>query len=563
MLGRAALVGAAFALVAAPGVSGRAQHVPVVWTILGRATRTPGADPRVAGALAGDAPLIGDTRGPTSVLPLVGGAYLVGLQHTVLRVDGAGRIRRFAGSGSAGWGGDGGAALAAHFGDIRDLARTPDGTVLVLDRANNEVRAIDHSGRVVIAAGDPRFVDGDFGGDGGPARGARLCLPNAVSALQSGGFLIADGCNHRVRHVSPDGRITTVAGRGDPGLDGDGGPATSAAIGTPISVQALADGRFVIGVEDADHERGAVRAVAADGRITTLAHFAAGSVAVLPDGDLVLARKAPRALLATAIVCLLPEGTVSTVAGSGRNPPVTVAPALRFDGDTEPARANAASITDLSVDHEGDVLYADSGSETSGIGGRVRLLPTGHSVRLAIGIKPATLRSPQRVRVAFALTRHAVVTAELRRGTRVLERVASSRDSLRQTLRFPSAVDPGRYEIRVIARTTVAPRQEAVDRITVFPGGVLTLAAARSIVDTGVRDANAGGAGFEAANRCHAFGSRRVDCAVAAGGICQYVDAVQLHLDGTLSEHAYRDDSPRCRFKERPHFSFPETPSIP
>jgi hypothetical protein len=299
-------------------------------------------------------------------------------------------------------------------------------------------------------------------------------LPNALSSLQSGGFLIADGCNHRVRRVSPDGRITTVAGRGDPGLDGDGGPATSAAIGTPISVQALADGGFVIGVEDADHRRGAVRAVAADGRITTLARFAAGSIAVLPDGDLVLARKAPRALLATTIVRLSPDGTARAIAGSGRNPRATVAPALSFDGDTEPARANGASITDLSVDQEGDVLYTDSGNETSGIGGRVRLLPTGHTMRLALGIKPATLRSSQRVRVAFALTRQAVVTAELRRGTHVLGRVATSAESLRQTLRFAFAVAPGRYEIRVIARTNVAPRQEAVDRITVFPGGVLT-----------------------------------------------------------------------------------------
>src|SRR3954452_5569080 len=67
-----------------------------------------------------------------------------------------------------------------------------------------------------------------YAGDGGRAIDAQINVPSAVVPTRDGGFLIADGANHRVRRVAPDGTITTVAGNGIGGSTGDGGPATSA-----------------------------------------------------------------------------------------------------------------------------------------------------------------------------------------------------------------------------------------------------------------------------------------------------------------------------------------------
>src|SRR5437763_12876455 len=79
-------------------------------------------------------------------------------------------------------------------------------------------------------------------GDGGLATNAQLNSPRAVAATANGGYLIADPVAQRVRRVSPAGRITTVAGTGVGGFSGDGGPATSAQLGTPIGVAATSDG---------------------------------------------------------------------------------------------------------------------------------------------------------------------------------------------------------------------------------------------------------------------------------------------------------------------------------
>src|SRR5436305_8790906 len=72
-----------------------------------------------------------------------------------------------------------------------------------------------------------------FGGDGGPALAAVFATPIAVAALPGGGYLVADPGNHRVRRVAPDGAITTVAGNGTAGSGGDNGPATRAQLNFP------------------------------------------------------------------------------------------------------------------------------------------------------------------------------------------------------------------------------------------------------------------------------------------------------------------------------------------
>src|SRR4051812_13657861 len=143
----------------------------------------------------------------------------------------------------------------------------------------------------------------------------------------------------------------------------------------------------------------------------------------------------------------------------------------------------------------------------------------------------------------------------------MLDRRSTRAAAGHHTLRFRFTVPPGRYEVRLTARGggDVSPR--AVDRITIFPGGVLTVAAARSVVARVVRD-NAD-AGYDFPRRCRAFGRRRVDCAVTGGGLCQFVDAVVLHRDGAITDRSYRSDVESCRFQARPRWDGDATPQIP
>src|SRR5581483_4332043 len=99
-----------------------------------------------------------------------------------------------------------------------------------------------------------------FSGDGGPATSADLSVPFAVAPTPDGGFLVDDVGNQRIRRVAPDGTITTVAGTGVAGYNGDGQPATSADLYNPHNVWPIAD---------ASNLR--VRKVAADGTISTIA----------------------------------------------------------------------------------------------------------------------------------------------------------------------------------------------------------------------------------------------------------------------------------------------------
>src|SRR4029453_11783873 len=85
-----------------------------------------------------------------------------------------------------------------------------------------------------------------FGGDGGPATSAALSQPTAVAWLGDGSALVADFGDHRIRRISPGGQISTVAGTGTAGYSGDGGPATSAQLSWPIDVEPTADGGFLI-----------------------------------------------------------------------------------------------------------------------------------------------------------------------------------------------------------------------------------------------------------------------------------------------------------------------------
>ncbi len=197
-----------------------------------------------------------------SVLP--SGAVLIAdnVNNRIREVLPNGTITTVAGTGTAGFSGDGGPATSAKINAPRGVVALPDGGFLIPDSNNQRVRRVSPNGTITTVAGNG--VQG-YSGDGGPATQAKLNIPFGVSPLPDGGFLVDDVANHRIRRVWPNGTITTVAGNGVPGYSGDGGPATLAELYNPHNVWATSDGGFLI----ADASNSRIRRVAADGTITT------------------------------------------------------------------------------------------------------------------------------------------------------------------------------------------------------------------------------------------------------------------------------------------------------
>jgi tetratricopeptide (TPR) repeat protein/sugar lactone lactonase YvrE len=274
-----------------------------------------------------------------------------------------GTITTLAGTGEPGYAGDGGPAVRAKLWGPYGVRADRHGNVFIADQRNHRVRKVAPDGTITTVAGDGRR-GGD--GDGGPAIRASLSGPNDMVADGEGNLYIADAGNSRVRRVAPDGTITTVAGtgrvryNGESGYDGDGGPATLARLSHPSSLALDAEGNLYIG----DFGNHAVRKVAKDGVITTVAGTGRrgfngdrlpatlaqlnepGGAAVTPDGSLLIAdgvngrvRRVNR------------EGLIETVAGTGRR---------GYSGDGGPAAAADLSVLDiLCVDRGGNVYVAD------------------------------------------------------------------------------------------------------------------------------------------------------------------------------------------------------------
>ena len=147
---------------------------------------------------------------------------------------------------SAGDTGDNGPAQTAQFDTPAGLTVGPDGTIYVADYGNNRVRTVTPNGIVQTIAGSGAGFSHsrNFGGNGGPATQARLSAPASVAVGTDGSVYISDSWNYLIRKVSPEGIISTFAGNGTFGTvgTGDGGPATSAALGAPGSLTLGPDG---------------------------------------------------------------------------------------------------------------------------------------------------------------------------------------------------------------------------------------------------------------------------------------------------------------------------------
>ncbi|MFM7554334.1 MAG: hypothetical protein ACKPAH_03390, partial [Verrucomicrobiota bacterium] len=153
------------------------------------------------------------------------------------------------------------------------ITRGPDGALYVVEFDGNVVRRIGSDGTITTVAGSGRKGGA---GDGGPASEAQFDQPHEIRFDRQGNLYLADMLNHRIRKVDAKTRIvSTVAGTGRPGFEGDGGPATRAALNHPIALQFDAAGDLFI-CDIGNHR---VRRVdAATGRIETFAGSGTGGV---------------------------------------------------------------------------------------------------------------------------------------------------------------------------------------------------------------------------------------------------------------------------------------------
>ena len=255
-----------------------------------------------------------------------GNVYIADQYNNRVRKVSGGNISTVAGTGVNAFSGDGKAATAATLSAPDGVAVDSSGNLFISDSSNYVVRKVATSGIITTVAGVQTQGPG-FAGDGGPATSGVLSHPAALALDTAANLYIADPGNNAVRMVSTAGVITTVVGATPPGFTGDGGPARNARLNNPIGLAIDRAGNIYIG--DSGNNR--IRMISSStGNITTIAGTGVGGR--LGDGG--LASKAqlnnPKGVAVDAagnvyiadsfnsrIRVIGTNGIISTVAGTG------------------------------------------------------------------------------------------------------------------------------------------------------------------------------------------------------------------------------------------------------
>jgi len=179
--------------------------------------------------------------------------------------------------GPAGFGGDGGPARMAKLNQPSAMAVAEDGTLYLVDQRNQIIRSIDPDGIVSTLAGTPMMAG--FAGDDGPAEACKFNWPAGPNPVPGGGLAldghmlyVSDTLNHRIRAIDLESKvITTIAGTGEAGFSGDGADATEAELHFPRKLTIGPDGRLYVGdqlnhrIRAIDLESGMIETVAGNG----------------------------------------------------------------------------------------------------------------------------------------------------------------------------------------------------------------------------------------------------------------------------------------------------------
>ncbi len=305
-----------------------------------------------------------------------------------------GNIGTVAGNGTIGYSGDGGPATSAALGNRpQGVTRDVSGNLYIADTSNNVIRKVTPAGIISTFAGNGTA---GFSGDGGPATAAAFNFPAGVSVDGAGNLYVADFSNQRVRRIDPTGTITTFAGNGTNGATGDGGPAASAELSSPIGVTVSGSQLYIV-----DQSSGRIRLVNLGSTTITLfgisvdpgniATVAGGGTRVLPDigegGPATAARidspfqvavaPGPTLFISSQVFSRIfkvtPDDTFTTVAGAS-----TPGGLGGYGGDGGPAtQALLNGPRGVGVDHAGNIIITDSGNQ------RVRLVQAAAARRQA------------------------------------------------------------------------------------------------------------------------------------------------------------------------------------
>ncbi|WP_115812916.1 NHL domain-containing protein, partial [Winogradskyella pacifica] len=175
----------------------------------------------------------------------ISGNLLIADRHNnvIRQIDNSGIITTIAGTGVAGYSGDGGLATSAQLNDIRAVAFNSLGEMYITDGANHVIRKIDNSGFISTVYGNNTQ---GYSGDGGLATSAQLNYPRDLIFDNNDNLYFSSASNHTIRKIDNSGIITTIAGTGVAGYSGDGGLATSAQLNSPYGITFDTDGNLLI-----------------------------------------------------------------------------------------------------------------------------------------------------------------------------------------------------------------------------------------------------------------------------------------------------------------------------
>ena len=260
------------------------------------------------------------------------------------------------GNGTAGYNGDGGVATAAQLNHASFITFDASGNLFISDYINGRIRKVSTTGIISTVAGNGTT---GYAGDGGPATDAQINRPIGIVVDGTGNIYIADDFNHRIRKINTAGIITTIAGTGIAGFNGDG-IATAVQINSPhgIAIDGLGNLLFT------DCLNNRVRKISATGIITTIAGISSSAgggdggpattagvfspygIAIGGSGNIYFTQYGDH-----IIRKITASGIISTIAGTGT---------VGFSGDGNPATSAALrGPTGIAVDAAENIYFSD------------------------------------------------------------------------------------------------------------------------------------------------------------------------------------------------------------
>ncbi len=291
--------------------------------------------------------------------------------YRIRKINLSGIISTVAGTGTAGYSGDGSLATSANIGDVYGLSVDLNNNIYLT--GFNRVRKINGSGIISTVVGTGQK---GYNGDGIAATAANINYSFGACADASGNIFVAESDNHRIRKINTSGVITTICGKGNSGFSGDGSSGYGAQLYGPVAVSADLGGNIYV----ADIRNNRIRRIAASGIITTVAGSGTGTGGYSGDGG----QATSASLNSPSSVCVdvngnifiadcgndrirkvNTSGVISTIAGNGT---------AGFSGDGGAAtNAKLSMPLGVAVDTSGNVYIADANNcrirkvNTSGI----------------------------------------------------------------------------------------------------------------------------------------------------------------------------------------------------